>query len=327
MQVVPVEDAAALRAWSAIEVATRDADHIGLPADPVEDRLPLLDADLPDEGEKVLLRLGCVNGEPVGAVELRLPTHDNLASGSFDVRVRPDLRRRGYGQALLSAAVDELLALGRTRLFCEVASAYPSGEPLAGRLLNDIGSRPVLREVRRVLDLHERPPAPPPPPPAGYRVVQYVDRAPEEHVDDMAYLMHRMSTDVPLGDMDWEPEVWDRTRYRDKEAASLRRGRIRYATLVVSEDTGRGAGFTDIGVSRYAQEIAWQWETLVDREHRGHGLGLLLKQWNHWQLASLSPATRWVNTWNAESNTHMIAVNEAMGFVPVEYWTEWQLDR
>jgi hypothetical protein len=34
-----------------------------------------------------------------------------------------------------------------------------------------------------------------------------------------------------------------------------------------------------------------------------------------------------MNTWNAESNTHMIAINERLGYRPVEYWTEWQLDR
>ena len=326
MQVVPVEDAAALKTWSSIEAATREADHVGLPADPLEDRLPLLDPEL-DTDEKVLLRLGCVDGVAVAAAEVHLPTKDNLGSASFDVRVLPELRRQGHGRALLDAVLAEIAELGRTRLFCEVPSPYPSGPALAEQMLRAVGSRPVLTEVRRVLDLQETPPSPPHDPPAGYRVVQWVDEVPDELLEDMAYLMHRMSTDVPLGEMDWEPEVWDGKRYRDKEAESQARGRIRYATAVVHEASGKAAGFTDIGVSRYADAYAWQWETLVDREHRGNRLGMLLKAHNHWQLAQKSPQTRWVNTWNAESNSHMIAVNEAMGFVPVEYWTEWQLDR
>ena len=107
----------------------------------------------------------------------------------------------------------------------------------------------------------------------------------------------------------------------------MTQGRRQVATLAVSEKTGRAAGFTEIGVSRFAQETAYQWETLVDREHRGHGLGLVLKAHNHRLLAEQSPQTRWLNTWNAETNTHMVAINEQLGFQPVEYWTEWQLDR
>jgi hypothetical protein len=36
------------------------------------------------------------------------------------------------------------------------------------------------------------------------------------------------------------------------------------------------------------------------------------------------PAVRVVTTWNAESNGPMIAVNEAMGYRPVEVTQEWQ---
>ena len=38
------------------------------------------------------------------------------------------------------------------------------------------------------------------------------------------------------------------------------------------------------------------------------------------------PDLRWVNTWNATSNSFMIDVNEALGFRIAEKWTEWQLD-
>jgi GNAT superfamily N-acetyltransferase len=185
----------------------------------------------------------------------------------------------------------------------------------------------VLKEVRRLLDLHAADLPEAPPPPVGYRLVQWSEQAPEEHLDDMAYLMHRMSIDAPLEQMDWEPEVWDGERYRSKEAAAAARGRTGFATLALDGASGKAVGFTDMGFSRYLPEVAYQWETIVVPEHRGSGLGFVLKAHNHAQLRRRAPATRWVNTWNAESNTHMVAINERLGFRVMEYESGWQLDQ
>jgi hypothetical protein len=192
--------------------------------------------------------------------------------------------------------------------------------------LRSVGARPVLKEVRRLLDLSRRP-ALDVPTPDGYRVVQWVDHAPDELVEGLAVLSARMSTDAPQEQMEWEPEVWDAARYRKKEAAALARGRVRYAGAAVHEPTGQVVAMTDIGVNRGRAEVAYQWDTIVLTEHRGHGLGLALKARNHDLLVASSPDSRWVNTWNAEVNAHMVAINEQLGFEPVEYWTEWQLDR
>ena len=42
-------------------------------------------------------------------------------------------------------------------------------------------------------------------------------------------------------------------------------------------------------------------------------------------LREAASGVRWVNTWNALSNTHIVAVNNRLGVVPVERWTEWEL--
>ena len=48
--------------------------------------------------------------------------------------------------------------------------------------------------------------------------------------------------------------------------------------------------------------------------HRGHRLGLLLKlEMLRW-LAEEEPQLREIDTWNAESNDHMIGVNELLGY-------------
>jgi GNAT superfamily N-acetyltransferase len=326
VKVEHVQDAAGMTQWHAVSAASWSHDHVGLPADPVEERLPALDPAVPHGGERQEFLLGLADDEPVAVAEVALPTVDNLKSASIRVQVRPDRRRKGYGAAMLDAALSHVTDAGRTRVFFEVPSSYPTGEPAAGPVLRSVGARPVLKEVRRLADLAERP-AVDVPVADGYRVVQWVDHAPDELVDGLAVCCARMSTDAPQEDMEWEPEVWDGARYREKEAAAIARGRIRYAAAAVHVDSGRVAAMTDIGVSRHNPEVGYQWDTIVLTEHRGHGLGLAMKARNHDLLVESSPETRWLNTWNAEVNTHMIAINERLGYRPVEYWTEWQLDR
>ncbi|MEJ7725620.1 MAG: GNAT family N-acetyltransferase, partial [Actinomycetes bacterium] len=33
-----------------------------------------------------------------------------------------------------------------------------------------------------------------------------------------------------------------------------------------------------------------------------------------------------IDTWNAADNSHMIAVNESLGFRALDTWAEWQLE-
>ena len=69
---------------------------------------------------------------------------------------------------------------------------------------------------------------------------------------------------------------------------------------------------------------AYQWGTLVLREHRGHRLGQATKAHNLLWLQRERADLTLLVTYNAEVNRHMIAVNEAMGFRPVERLGEYQ---
>ena len=65
-------------------------------------------------------------------------------------------------------------------------------------------------------------------------------------------------------------------------------------------------------------------DTLVLSEHRGRRLGMLVKAANLQRLAVEQPAARRVGTWNAEENSHMLAINVALGFRPAGGSGEWQ---
>ena len=67
-----------------------------------------------------------------------------------------------------------------------------------------------------------------------------------------------------------------------------------------------------------------QFGTLVHRDHRGHRLGLAVKARNLREVQQAYPDRRRVVTTNAETNDHMVAINELMGFEPVELLAEFQ---
>jgi hypothetical protein len=69
-----------------------------------------------------------------------------------------------------------------------------------------------------------------------------------------------------------------------------------------------------MSVQEQRPTVADQHDTAVTRAHRGHRLGMLLKAGMLLWLAEAEPQLETVDTWNAESNDHMISVNEALGY-------------
>jgi GNAT superfamily N-acetyltransferase len=271
------------------------------------------------------------NGRLLGGAKLVLPLLDNVENLELELVVAPDLRRRGVGRALLGAVTACAADAGRKRLAGGVAGALEGDVP-GEEFARAVGARQVLKEVHRMIDLHSvradllaTQESKASAAAQGYELVQWADGAPSDVVADLAALMARMSTDAPLEDLTWEPENWDAKRVRIIEEATRAAGDI----MLVSAARRPGeslVAFTSIGVSTWAPETGYQWDTLVVREHRGRRLGLLVKLANLRLLAEKSPATRWLHTWNAAANEHMVAINDAMGFRPIERAGMWQLE-
>jgi GNAT superfamily N-acetyltransferase len=160
----------------------------------------------------------------------------------------------------------------------------------------------------------------------AYRVHAWVGGSPERWHDDLALLETRMSTDAPTAGLEEPEEVWTAERWARNEQIE-QRAPERMATAAVEHvASGRLAGFTQLRVPDDETRAVGQWDTIVLREHRGHRLGMLLKVENLLQLAALGTAHPSVLTWNAEENRHMLAVNEALGFVPGGYEGAWRKD-
>jgi hypothetical protein len=78
--------------------------------------------------------------------------------------------------------------------------------------------------------------------------------------------------------------------------------------------SGEMAALTQVEVDPDIDGWAFQDVTAVTRPHRGHRLGLLTKAALAEWLVSAEPGLERIATTNAEVNSYMIAVNEALGY-------------
>jgi GNAT superfamily N-acetyltransferase len=131
---------------------------------------------------------------------------------------------------------------------------------------------------------------------------------------DTVVEVSRAINDAPTDDLDIEDEVFSAERLAAYEEASAARGNRDYRVIARHRRTGEAAGHTAVGVESDRPTVAHQGDTAVVRAHRGHRLGMLLKTDMLLWLAEVEPQIETLDTWNAESNDHMIAVNEALGY-------------
>jgi GNAT superfamily N-acetyltransferase len=325
---------AAADQWHAVCAAATAADYVDLPTGPVVEVYERIENSRTDKRQE--LWLGSSDGDPVAAASLTLPMLDNTVNATVELLVHPSFRRRHYGTAMLDHLIERARAHDRTRLIGEAGepiSDQPVEAPGGPAFAAAVGARPVTIEIRRILRLAQLEPddlarlhADAIAKSGGYSLLQWQGPAADELVADLAYLQSRMSTDAPLEDLDWEPEAWTAARYREQESAIAASGRTRLVTVARHDESGRIVAFTDIGIAAGSLTFAYQWATIVLAEHRGHRLGVLVKLANLAYLQRTHPEVEFMNTWNAAVNAHMVGINEALGFRPIDRWREWQLE-
>jgi GNAT superfamily N-acetyltransferase len=329
IELVDRNDEPSLRAYWSVFAEVAAADTPVLPMPPFEE----LVAESPQDRSRLQLWwVGWEEHGPVGAIDMMLPTLDNTTLAELQVVVHPQHRRRGLGRALLETALQHLRSEGRLHAIGETAELL-EGESAGAAFAAAVGATRANEDIFRAVELsdvtdsmlegaeqqaqaHAY----------GYELVQWVGPCSDDVVDDLAVLTGRLRLDAPMGDTSWEAEVWDRQRVLDREQRALRLGRQWVTTAARYVESGHVVAYTDIGVSRYQPEIAHQWTTIVAPEHRGRRLGLLIKAANLALLRRELPQATRVITWNAGSNRHMIAINDALGFRPRLRLGQWQLD-
>jgi GNAT superfamily N-acetyltransferase len=275
---------------------------------------------------EVWLSLGQAGGA-AGWYRLELPERENQGRGYLDLVVHPEQRRRGLGTALLRHAAARAAGHGRSVLSGPARNGTP-GEGFA----RATGAQAGVTEVQRVQELAtlgggrlaelreqaERAAA-------GYSVVSWSGPVPEEFVEQAAALYAALN-DAPHSPGE-EPAAWDERRVREGDARRAVYRTHDYTVVARHDASGELAAFTEVIVDPADPGWGHQAVTAVTRKHRGHRLGLLVKVAMIEWLATAEPQVERVVTWNAESNAHMIAVNEALGYTILgPPATSWLLD-
>ena len=259
------------------------------------------------DGEPPVAFLASVDGIDVGSARYEASAYDNLHLAWLEVQVVPEHRQQGHGTALLDHLVARAREHGRTSVGIAGWDA-PATRAFAARHGFVQGSVEVQRrqQVGAVPELDVAAAA-------DYELVRWPARTPSGDLPAVAGMTAAIN-DAPTDDLDVEDEVFPPERIAAYEAAWEARGSRMYRVVARHRPTGELAGQSVVVVDGERPALAEQHDTSVLREHRGHRLGLLLKLEVLRWLGEAEPQVREIDTWNAESNDHMIDVNELLGY-------------
>ena len=313
---------AALRAWWEVGHAAT-ADRPGKPWPLWEQSRVALPADNPERG---ITLLGAIDGrEMVGAGLLTRTLRENLHAAMAFAFVRPDRTREGTGRRLAEELEVVAAGDGRTTLQSE-AYLPPGGSGVPEAFARAMGYEVASRESIKELATHDylaRRDAFTTAVADGYRIVTFDTVCPDEHLASFGRLLGMLMSELPLGDLDLAASEWSAERIRAAEQRQAATGRHVHTALAIAPD-GSVAGVSDVRVDDTDHEHAQVGITLVDPAHRGRRLGLALKVATHDLALATYPTLERVDTSNAEVNTHMNAVNEALGYRTIETLLELQ---
>ncbi len=293
-----------------------------LPGEP----LPTLDQlhgqlAMPGSGDRHLLWMATAGDTVTGVAWLRLfEGYGRAHLGEVTIHVHPAHRRRGIGTRLLRAVAEAARRENRRSLVAE-ASSRTSGVPF----LESRGFGCVLSLSLLLLDVHQakgveeivRADHP------GYRLTRWIGVVPGELAETFAAAKSAMG-DMPPGEKDYGSTTWDTDRVRDMAEVVEKRGDTLLTVAALHGDMV--AGFTELVIPGGDGSRAIQYDTAVVAGHRGRGLGLWVKAAMLDWLRAEWPGVREIETDNADDNSHMLAVNERLGFRPHRQTRQYQCD-
>ncbi|GAA1870797.1 GNAT family N-acetyltransferase [Brevibacterium marinum] len=269
----------------------------------------------------LLARLG---EEAVGGAEINLVTD---SPADVEVGILQAHRRRRHGAAI-AETVEDLVrgqtTIVQTETYCPEGTAFAKSRGLRighreDRLLLDLPAH-LHADANRYKSPETTTKLTTKPDPHR-SITSWIGGCPDDMIEDWAGLRRQMDEDVPVGDLTRTLKYAGADAIRTHEERMADQGRILVSSIAHIDETP--VGYTEIMVSSHEPDIVIQEDTLVDRAHRGHGIGRALKVANMRQLHEVPEAAsaRWVQTFTAADNAPMHALNRDLGFFTADTMT------
>jgi GNAT superfamily N-acetyltransferase len=262
---------------------------------------------------------GAIQGVAMTSGGLR----DNLTLAQLQVWVHPEHRRRGVGTALADDAEARLGRAGRTVLRSQlrVGLGHAGNQSFAEMR----GYRTVLTEVERRLALPvdptllDRLAAEAADRHSAYDIRVVVGPFPAELRASYVALRNLLIAEMPSGGVDLDKGGETVDDFVADEARLESAGRVSVTGYALHGD--QVVAYAEASVSA-ATSHADQFGTLVHPAHRGHRLGMAVKCAQLRAVLDSFPDRTYIGTSNAEVNSHMVAINAALGFEIHQVWLE-----
>ncbi|MFD9002581.1 GNAT family N-acetyltransferase [Streptomyces sp. NPDC059582] len=286
---------------------------------------PLTDPEPGPSSRRLAWLASDEDGEPVGSAFLRLFTRagqEHLAE--LELAVHRAQRRTGVGTRLLDAALAAARSEGRRAVLAQARQGSPADLFLAAR-----DFRPVLSLTYARLSTADADPealdALVDRPHPGYRLTAWDGTVPAELARTYADSRRAMD-DMPMEDTDYGTVVWDVERVVAAAEAVARRGDLLHTVAAVDTADGRVVGFSELVVPGDGLGDGQHYGTAVLPEHRGRGLARWMKAASIRRALERHPGLGGLLTDTADGNAPMLAVNDALGYVPTHRSVEYQHD-
>jgi mycothiol synthase len=263
----------------------------------------------------------------IGSVDIRSGMGNERMAWVEDLFVLPERRREGIGTMLFDEVVSRVRTAGRTLIMGGFDEGNVDGAAFA-KHVGATGSNAERQNRTRTADIDrsmlEQWVADAATGAAGYSLVTYDDRCPDDLIDALVEVKKAMN-DAPRSEK-LEDFVHTAQHLRNGEAELIAAGTTMWFVGARHDATGELGGYSQLYWNPRKPWLADQGDTAVTAAHRGHGIGRWLKAANALRLLDERPDVRVIETWNDGSNKWMLAINDAMGFRPVATWIESELE-
>ncbi len=270
------------------------------------------------------------SGRMVGEGLIVGTTADNLRTARLWAWVPPRERGRGVGRCVAEFLLGQCRLLDRDilhstakypferrddhpyRRFAERHGFNLANTQVERRLALPLSDRLLTSLATQAQDKH-----------CGYQLHTLVGPIPLELAQGYCDVNNRLALEAPGGGLHVEQSRRTPQILADQDDEIREQGRTRVTTLAL-DAAGTVVALTCSIVTSASEPHVDQWSTIVRADHRGHRLGLAIKVAQIRAIQQQFPSKRFITTTNAETNAHMVAVNEALGFEPFALEGEFQ---